>query len=279
MNQLQSIFNKKNYLIGAIHFPPLPGFAGFTSLEEVLAFSLKNAEILKKAGFDGLILENNYDLPHHIEVGAETIAAMTYLTSQIMQQVGLPIGLSVLWNSYQAGLAIAKVTGAKFIRVPVFVDKVETAYGVVEGNPKEVLNYRQKIGAQEVLLLTDIQVKHSRLLNQRPIAEAAEEARVKEADAVIVTGKWTGDAPEIEKLAQVRQALGDGFPILVGSGATKENLPNLMRYAQGVIVGTALKDGEPQDRQEQTNLYSPYIPVDLAKAKNFAEAFSNVIMH
>ncbi len=273
MNKLQNLFGKSKYLIGALHFPPLPGFAGFTSIEEILSFSLNNAKVLEEAGFDGIIVENNYDLPHQIKVGPETVAAMTYLTQKIMEEIKIPIGISVLWNSYRTGLSIAKVVGAKFIRVPVFIDQVETSYGVIEGDAKDVLEFRRKIEAEDVLLLTDVQVKHSTLLNVRPIAEAATEAVKEESDGIIVTGKWTGDAPNLEKLADTRQAVGKDFPVIVGSGATKENIQKLLQFSDGVIVGTALKQGEVQTKEQQTNLLPAQAPIDLEKAVEFVQAF------
>ena len=273
MKQIVNIFKTEKPLIGALHFPPLLGYSEFTSMEDVLDFSLQNAKTLEQAGFDAIIVENNYDVPHQIKVGPETVAAMTYLTGRIVRAVSVPIGVSALWNSFEAGLSIAKVTGAQFIRVPVFVDQVETSYGRVDGEPEKTIAFRQKIGAENVLLFTDIQVKHSKLLNIRPIGEAAIEAKQKGANAVIVTGKWTGDAPVLENLRETRQAVGTDFPIIVGSGATVENIEHLLRYADSVIVGTALKAGPIKSKEEQVNLIEHSVPIDLEKSKLFTEKF------
>jgi len=274
MNNLSQVFNTANPLIGALHFPPLLGFEGFTSFEQILDFSLNNAKILEQAGFDGIIVENNYDLPHAIKVGPETVAAMTYLTEKIIKAISIPVGVSMLWNSFEAGLSVAKVTGAKFIRVPVFVDQVETSYGVVEGEPEATISFRGKIDGHDILLFTDIQVKHSKLLNVRPIGEAAKEAVAKGSDGIIVTGKLTGDAPILSDLEQTRQAVGDDFPIIIGSGATKDNINQLLKYANGVIVGTAIKSEPPKSKEEHVNLLGPYVPIDLEKALEFAREYA-----
>jgi len=268
-----NVFKTKKPLIGAVHFPPLPGFEGFTSLDQVLEFSLKNAKVLERAGFDAIIVENNYDLPHKIKVGTETVEAMNYLTQEIVKQVSIPVGISVLWNSFEAALTIAESAGGKFIRVPVFVDRVETSYGRIEGEPEKVIEVRCRLGAESVLLFTDVQVKHSALLNVRPIGEAAREAVEKGSDGLIVTGKWTGDAPVLDDLRDVRQAVGYDFPIIVGSGATVGNINQLMQYADGVIVGTALKAEMPKTREEHVNLLEHHVPIDLKKAREFVQYF------
>ncbi|OGC47689.1 hypothetical protein A2886_02845 [candidate division WWE3 bacterium RIFCSPHIGHO2_01_FULL_42_13] len=273
MSRLSDALGTNRTLIGALHFPPLPTFEGFTSLEEVLEFSLKNAEKLEKAGFDSIIVENNYDLPHLIKVGPETISVMKYLTKEIMKQVSIPIGISVLWNSFGAAFEIAKETNAKYIRVPVFVDRVETSYGKVIGEPEKVIEVRKNLNADDVLILADIQVKHSKLLNVRPISEAAKEAVEKGADGLIVTGNWTGDSPKMGDLKQVRLASGKDFPIIVGSGATKENIKSLMSVATGVIIGTDLKEFDVASREKHVNLVGPYTPISEKKAKEFVEAF------
>jgi len=106
MENLIKIFKTKKPLIGALHFPPLLGYPKFTSMDEILKFSLQNARTLEQAGFDAIIVENNYDTPHHIKIGPETVAAMTCLADRIVQNVSIPVGISALWNSFEAGLSV-----------------------------------------------------------------------------------------------------------------------------------------------------------------------------
>lgn len=204
--------------------------------------ALKDLKTLESGGVDAVIIENNYDTPHKIFVGPETVNDMKFLGADVASSTKLTVGVSVLWNDYKAALSIAKTIKAKFIRIPVFVDKVKTNYGIVVGSPDDVLEYRKKIKAEDIALFVDIQVKHAELLNKRHIEESAMEAIKSGADALIVTGKWTGDAPELTKLMAVRKAVGD-FPILIGSGTDEKNIKDLFKYANGAIVSTSLKEG------------------------------------
>lgn len=253
-DQLFPNLKKDKVVIGAIHFPPLLGYKDCPGLGMALKNALKDLDAFEKGGVDGVIFENNYDIPHTEYVTSEVVAAMTYLGEKIKSKTSLPVGINVLWNDYRTAFSIAKVLDLQFIRLPVFVDKVETDFGVITGDIDMVRNYREKIGAENIFLFADIHVKHSKILSQYSIVESAKLAIKSGADAVIVTGKWTGDSPDIEELKEVRSAVYD-FPILVGSGADKDNISLLLKYADGAIVSTSLKHGVEKDRERNVKAY------------------------
>lgn len=249
------IFKKENKIvIGMVHFPPLFGYKAFPGMDACLSKALEDARILEENGVDGIIVENNYDIPHKVFVEDGTIEMMTALTKAVAEAVSFPIGVSVLWNDYKAGFRIAKECGCRFIRVPVFVDSVKTQYDKILAEPEKVLAYREEVKASEVALFTDIHVKHAEMLEQKSTAESAKEAALKGSDALIITGKWTGDMPDLNELKEARETVGKDFPIFVGSGATQSNVRELLKYANGVIVGTSLKAGLIQPKENEINL-------------------------
>lgn len=262
---LYKIFKKrKNIIIGVIHFPPLLGYRNFPGFKIAANNALKDLEAFEGGGVDGVIIENNYDIPHKIKVEPQIITAMTFLGQEIKKATKLPIGVSVLWNDYKAAFSIAKSIGGKFIRIPVFVDKVETQYGVVEGNPVEVLKSRNNLKLKNIAIFTDVHVKHAKLLNEKTIEQSAREAIKNKSDTLIVTGKWTGQAPELEKIIAVRRVTKD-FPILVGSGVDSRNIKRLFKYADGAIVSTSLKKGGVKGGE--TNIKSWKQRIDIKKVK------------
>ncbi|MBI2666199.1 BtpA/SgcQ family protein [Candidatus Woesearchaeota archaeon] len=275
-NILIKIFKTERPIIGVIHLSPLLGYKGFECKEKVLQRALADAEAFEKCGISGIIVENNYDLPHKIMVGPETVAMMSYLICEILKKTHLPLGVSVLWNDYKSALAIATVTGCKFIRIPVFVDKMRTSFGDITGNPKEVLAYRKKICAEKVALFADIQVKHAQLLEKKTLALSAQQAIAAGADTIIVTGKWTGDAPTKNALNKVRKAAGN-FPLLIGSGAAKENIQKLLKFANGAIVSTSLKTGINKHSSDERNLKSFQERIDTEKVKEMMRRVKNYI--
>ncbi|MEM3827548.1 MAG: BtpA/SgcQ family protein [Candidatus Micrarchaeaceae archaeon] len=240
-NSLRDIFGISKPIIGAVHFAPLLGYKDSPGIESILENAEKDLRALEEGGVDGVIFENNYDLPHKINVGPETVVSMSYLCAELGKDLSIPFGISVLWNDYKAALAIAKVVGGKFVRVPVFVDSVETDFGVINADPVEVIKYRSNIEAEGVSLFTDIQVKHATMLKERPIAESAIEAEKQGADVLIVTGRWTGNAPDISKLREAKES--SKLEIIVGSGLDASNVERIFQYADGAIVSTSLKEG------------------------------------
>jgi uncharacterized protein len=265
MQPLKSLKKTNSLLIGALHLPPLLGYPDFPGFDIALKNALKDLEALEKGGVDAIIVENNYDIPHKAFVGPETVASMTYLTQKIKERTKLPIGISVLWNDYKTAFSIAKTLGLSFIRVPVFVDDVETNYGKMFGNPKDVITTQKALGAEDVAIFADIHVKHSTIISKHSIEESAKRAIKEGADALIVTGKWTGDAPDLAKLSSVRKAAGD-FPIYIGSGVDEKNVANLFSVANGAIVSTSLKEGSADSKEVNLKPYDSRISKDKVKA-------------
>jgi uncharacterized protein len=52
----------------------------------------------------------------------------------------------------------------------------------------------------------------------------------------------TGDAPDIGKVREAKALAGDR-PLLIGSGADERNIATFMEIADGVIVGSSIKQG------------------------------------
>ena len=259
MNLLKTIFNKdKNIIIGAIHFPPLLGYPDFPGFDVALENALADLRAFEHGGVDGIIIENNYDIPHKSSVNPEVMASLVYLGERIKSATKLPLGISVLWNDYKTALSISKVLGLQFIRVPVFVDTVKTSYGIMEGNPDDVIHFRKSIQAEHVALFTDIHVKHSEIISKYTIVESAKQAIEKGSDVLMVTGRWTGEAPDLTELKDVRENIND-FPVICGSGVDEHNILNLFKYANGAIVSTSLKDGDYKKDEVNIKAYSQRI--------------------
>lgn len=259
MNKFKKIFNKDcGIVIGALHFPPLLGFSEFPGFEIARENALKDLKAFEQGGVDAIILENNYDIPHTEFVGPEIGASMLFLGAEIKNATTLPIGISVLWNDYRTALSIAKVLDLQFIRVPVFVDTVKTSYGIIEGNFEEIIKFRKQIQAEHIALFTDIHVKHAKILSTYTVTESALLAIKEGSDGLIITGKWTGDAPDMAEIKEVRGAVAD-FPIICGSGVDSKNIHDLFAYASGAIVSTSLKEGSAKQGEINVKGYEQRI--------------------
>lgn len=239
-------------LIGVIHLPPLAGSPRAADLHPAEALqsagmqAVREAVLLSKEGFDGIILENFGDTPFYkSQVPPETIASMAIISAAVREAVKLPIGINILRNDARAALSVAAVTGCDYIRVNVLSGVTATDQGLIEGDAAFLI--REKIRLQASIgILADVHVKHGRSLSSADIELAIEEVGGRSmADGVIVTGKATGKSIDLSVLESASQvARAHGIPIYLGSGVTRDTLSEVKPWVDGIIVGSDLrKDG------------------------------------
>ena len=229
-------------LIGMVHLPPLPGSARSTlSMAEITERAVSEARQLCDAGFDALIVENFGDAPFHATTApSATVAALAIIANAIRCSIDKPLGINLLRNDACGALALAAVTGAAFVRVNVLSGVYATDQGLIEGDAATVLAERSRLCPQ-VQIAADVHVKHARPLHQLDIAVCAEETAYRAgANVLIVSGSATGKSADIKEIEAVKHAVADR-PVWVGSGVTAENVGAMLKAADGVIVGTALK--------------------------------------
>jgi membrane complex biogenesis BtpA family protein len=229
-------------LIGVIHLRPLPGSPRWRGrLDEVIKLAVADALAYERGGAHAVFIENFGDVPFaRTNVGPETIAAMAAAGCAVRTAVKLPIGFNVLRNDTCAALALCTACGGTFIRVNVHCGTMLTDQGLIEGDAYHTVRYREAIcpGAQ---ILADVHVKHAVPLGDSPIEEAARDTVERGlADALIVSGVGTGQAADMEDVQRVRHACPK-TKLLLGSGVTVDNARDYLRLADGVIVGTSLK--------------------------------------
>ncbi|MCC6907354.1 MAG: BtpA/SgcQ family protein [Phycisphaerales bacterium] len=266
MNTGKTIFGRDRALIGMVHVGALPGTPhARESLDTLADGAAEEAVLLAQAGFDGLIIENMHDRPYlRRDVGPEIVAGMTRIGLAVRGAVGetFPLGVQVLAGANRAALAVAQAIGAQFIRAEGFVFASVADEGLFdEADAGPLLRYRRTIGADGIAIFADIKKKHSAhaITGDVDIAATARAAEFFAADGLVVSGAATGQATSLDDLAAVRGA--SSLPVLVGSGANRENVVDLLAHADGVIIGSHLKQGGQWDR-----------PIDAVRVREFVAA-------
>ncbi len=239
---LTQIFRTANPAIGVVHLLPLPTSPRWQGdLKAVIARAEQEATALAAGGVHGLIVENFFDAPFpKSQVDPAVVSAMSLVVQRLKQLVPLPIGINVLRNDARSAMAIATCTEASFIRVNVLTGVMATDQGLIEGEAHNILRYRRELGS-DVKILADVLVKHARPLGTPNLTTAVQDTIFRGlADGVILSGWATGSPPSLEDLELARAAAGQ-TPVFIGSGASWENIPQLIRSADGVIVSSSLK--------------------------------------
>jgi len=245
MASFLSLFQSKKPVIGMIHLPALPGTsagrsARFTDLSK---FVLNELEVLQQGGVDGAIIENFWDLPYLPgQVPPVTVAAIASLAGLVVSKASIPIGINVLYNDYQAELAIARSVGAAFIRAEVFVDTAISETGLIQASAAFIIRERAALDAEDVCILADIQGKNTTPMWQRPLTDSAVDAEKRGlADAIVVTGLGTGKPVSAEDLKIVKNVVS--IPLLAGSGVNPKTAADLLAICDAAIIGSYFKHG------------------------------------
>jgi membrane complex biogenesis BtpA family protein len=251
----KDLFPTRKPLIACIHLLPLPGAPGYAgSMRAVYDMALTEVAIFHRYPIDGLIVENFRDNPFYPHrLPAETIAALAAVTREIVRAASVPVGVNALRNDAYAAVAIATATEARFIRVNVHMGAVVSDQGLLQGKSHATLRLRAALRSS-VLIFADVGVKHATPLVDRGLGlETRDVTERGLVDAIIVSGEWTGMETRVEDIEVVRQHTP--LPVLLGSGATPENLSKVYHKVDGLIVGSTLKQhGKAENGVEEARV-------------------------
>lgn len=248
MSEPHGIFARGGQVVvGMIHLPPMPGSPrnhGAT-LREIEARAVEEAVVLADAGFDAVLLQNTGDGPGRKDADIAEIAQMAAIGRAVRQATDIPLGVNVLKNGVESAFALASALRAEFVRIKVYVGAVVGSEGLVEGAAHAALAARRRLGLDHVSILADVLDRTSRPLVDIPLSELADWAiRHGSADALVITGH--NEAETHDMLAGLREQI-PAVPLIIGGGADETNVRDLLSVADGVIVGTALKENPAFD--------------------------------
>jgi hypothetical protein len=244
-HRFRRAFPRPKPLIGMIHLSPLPGYPDHPGMPGLVRQALTDLATLESAGIDGVLVENDNDRPHQIGVSASVRDAFTEVMKAVVAAARVPVGMEIIYDMPQT-VAVAHEVGAAFVRLDVFVDTVETRWGVVPAAAEATTALRRDLGADDLVFLTDVHVKHARLLAEKSLRQSAAEAVAAGADGLVITGNWTGEPPAVADCRAARDSAG-GVPIVVGSGLNVDNAAQLFGHADAAIVGTSIRTGQDVD--------------------------------
>lgn len=245
-------------LVGMIHTGPTPGCPGSCPpVADLSAEAARQAVLYLDHGFDAILVENMFDVPYHRrEVPPETIAAMTRIVGAVRAATpSLPCGVQILAGANLPALAVAHVCGAAFIRCEGFVFGHLADEGGMQADAANLLRERKRLGAESIGIWADIRKKHSShaITADLGAADWAKAAEDNLADAVVITGRHTGQEADPLWLRDARAATR--LPVVIGSGLTPENIGSYLPHADAFIVGSSLKyDGDWRNPPEPERL-------------------------
>jgi uncharacterized protein len=267
LSRFRAIFpDHPKVLIAMVHLPALPGtplYSPQSNLERSVEVVTEEVEKLVSAGFDAVLFSNENDRPFEFKGRPESAAFLTRFATECRPR-SIPHGIDFLLDP-KISLAAAMASGAGFIREST-TGLWDVDAAIWDTRSSDRLRHRRYFDRDDLAVFIDITTPPfaSPQTAQPPTDVALLTAKSLLADAILVSGANTGIMPDLSTLADVRNAVPAEIPVLLDTGARADNVAEILKIADGCIVGTSIKiDGRTE------NL------VDIGRAKRFVEAARN----
>lgn len=246
MQRFEAAFGTAKPVIAMVHLGALPGTPLHDSekgLDGLVKAAQADLSALQEAGVDAVMFGNENDRPYEFDVDTASTATMAYVIGRIRDQIKVPFGVNVLWDPHST-VALAAATGAAFCR-EIFTGTYASDMGHWAPNAGSAMRYRNRLGRDDLLMLYNVSAEFADSLDRRPLPDRARSAVFSSVpDAILVSGQITGEAAKMEDLEAVKTVLPD-IPVLANTGVKHETVADVMRVADGCIVGSSLKvDGD-----------------------------------
>lgn len=242
MNRFRRIFGDGKPVIGMIHLGALPGTPLYdpeAGLEGLVTAARRDLQALQDAAFDAVMFGNENDRPYELKVDPASTATMASVIGRLRSEIALPFGVNVLWDPMST-VALAAATGAAFMR-EIFSGAYASDMGLWTPDAAAAMRYRQRLGCGDAAMLFNVSAEFADSLDRRSLPDRARSAVFSSIpDAVLVSGQITGEAAALSDLEAVKAVLPD-MPVMANTGVRHETVAEVLRVADGCIVGSALK--------------------------------------
>jgi len=253
------VFGDRKPVIAMVHLGALPGSPlhdAKAGIKGIVDGARKDLLALQAAGFDSVMFGNENDRPYEFKVDTASTATMAYVIGQLRPEITAPFGVNVLWDPMST-MALAAATGAAFAR-EIFTGTYASDMGPWNPDAGAAMRYRDRLGRPDLALLFNVSAEFAWSLDRRSLPDRARSAVFSSIpDAILVSGAITGEAAAMSDLEAVKQVLPK-VPVLANTGVKHETVADVLKVADGCIVGSSLKvDG------------NTWNPVDPERAREF----------
>lgn len=238
----RQVFGPGKPVIAMVHLGALPGAPLHDEgrgVEGLIEDARKDLAALQAAGVDAVMFGNENDRPYEFRVDPASTATMAYVVGRLRSEITVPFGVNVLWDPMST-MALAAATGAAFVR-EIFTGTYASDMGPWTPDAGAAMRYRNRLGRRDCAMLYNVSAEFADSLDRRPLPDRARSAVFSSIpDAVLVSGQITGEAARMEDLEAVKRVL-PATPVLANTGVRHDTVAEVLRIADGCVVGSALK--------------------------------------
>ncbi len=239
---LETLFGRQKPVIAMMHLLSLPGRPLYDrrgGMRAVVDALRRDLDILQEGEVDGVMFCNEGDRPYPLHTDRAPIAAQAAAIGELRPHIHVPYGVDMLWDPI-AALAVARAVDARFVR-EVFTGVYDSDMGLWQPDAAAALDYRRQIDADDIRLFFNIEPEFARPISPRPIGALAHSVVVSSlADAILISGPMAGASADLGHISEAKAAVPN-TPVLANTGVKIETVRQTLSIADGVIVGTGLK--------------------------------------
>lgn len=238
----RAVFGGRKPVIAMVHCGALPGsplYEAEGGLEALVEGCARDLDALQAAGFDAVMFGNENDRPYEFSVDTASTATMAFILGRLRDRITVPFGVNVLWDPMST-VALAAATGASFVR-EIFTGTYASDMGPWKPDAGKAMRYRDRLGRKDLAMLYNVSAEFADSLDRRSLPDRARSAVFSSIpDAILVSGAITGEAAAMSDLEAVKRVL-PGMPVLANTGVKHATVADVLRVADGCIVGSSLK--------------------------------------
>ncbi len=238
---LKEVFNTEKPVIGMVHLhamPTDPRYEKDKGIEYIIECAKKDIIALQEGGVDGLLFCNEYAIPYTANIKGITIATYARVVGELRSVMTLPFGITCPSNPY-ATYDIAVGTGAAFARANIHGSSAGV-YGLSSNDPGDIARHKCAIGGENLKVLTAIVPEGSEQVAKRSLREVAKTLAFNVMpDGILVYSDTPGSSIDIEQVKTIKEVTD--IPVFASNGVKPSTVKEILKYADGCIVGTGIK--------------------------------------
>jgi len=246
MTWVKELFHADKPVIGMCHLLALPGdpmYDKTEGMEKIIECAIQDVISLQDGGVDAILFSNEFSMPYQTTVEPITIAAMARIIGEIKHAIKIPFGVDCLFDPI-ATIDLAAVTDAVFIR-EVMSGVYASEMGLWNTDLGKTTRHLHNRGLADLKVFNNVMPEFAKYIVERDIAEIITSTLfVSKPDVICVSGLTAGRNPGMEVLKKIKNLQLDTL-LFCNTGCTKDNAKEILKVADGVIVGTTFKaDGK-----------------------------------
>ncbi len=237
----KEVFGVEKPVIGMMHlkaFPTDPKYDQEGGVKAIVEAAKADLIALQDGGVDGLLFCNEYSIPYTKSVNRVVVAAFSDVIGELKSMIKLPFGVTCAAD-WKATFDIAAATGASFVRAHYHGANVGV-YGINDYDPGDVERHRYYVGCGKTKVLTAVLQEGTRQIADRPLEDVIRTLTFNvNPDGLLIYSSTPGSSIDLDLVNTVKKVTS--APVLASNGVKPDTVAEILKYADGCIVGTGIK--------------------------------------